>query len=101
MDGSPRCEQPLCRRERFVSQFGSHVGQRPAQEPYAGREIRGSLETQQGTGTFIRDAGVKISPAEKRRLLEQICVDAVARAGAYGIALDEIVDALRDFREEH
>ena len=67
---------------------------------YKELEIRGSLETQQGTGTFIRDKGVKISPAEKRRLLEQICVDVVARAGAYGIALDEIVDALRDFGEE-
>ncbi len=68
---------------------------------YKELEIRGSLETQQGTGTFIRDVEVRISPAEKRRLLEQICVDAVARAGAYGIALDQIVDALQDFEEEH
>ena len=68
---------------------------------YKELEIRGSLETQQGTGTFIRDAAVKISAAEKRRLLEQICVDVVARAGAYGIALDQIVDALRDVGEEH
>ena len=68
---------------------------------YKELEIRGSLETQQGTGTFIRDAVVKISAAEKRRMLEQICVDVVARAGAYGIALDQIVDALRDFEREH
>ena len=67
---------------------------------YKELEIRGSLETQQGTGTFIRDTGVKISSAEKRRLLKQICVDVVGRAGAYGIALDEIVDALREFGEE-
>ena len=67
---------------------------------YKELEIRGNLETQQGTGTFIRDSAVKISPEEKRRLLEQICVDAVSRAGAYGIAPGEIIEALRDFGEE-
>ena len=67
---------------------------------YKELEIRGNLETQQGTGTFIRDTEVKISREEKRRLLEQICVDVVGRAGAYGIALSEIIEALNDFGGE-
>jgi GntR family transcriptional regulator len=67
---------------------------------YKELEIRGNLATQQGTGTFISDAGVTITPREKKRLLTALCKDVVGRAGAYGIELDAIIEALREFREE-
>ncbi len=67
---------------------------------YKELEIRGNLETQQGTGTFISDADVKIGAREKKRILTALCKDIVGRAGAYGIALDEIIKALREFEEE-
>jgi GntR family transcriptional regulator len=67
---------------------------------YKELEIRGNLETQQGTGTFISDAGVTITPREKKRLLTGLCRDVVGRAGAYGIELNEIIEALKEFREE-
>lgn len=62
---------------------------------YKELEIRGNLETQQGTGTFISDAGVSIDPDEKQRQLQALCQDVVGRAGAYGIAIDELIRALR------
>jgi GntR family transcriptional regulator len=67
---------------------------------YKELEIRGNLETQQGTGTFISDAEVSITPAEKKRVLTSLCKDMVGRAGAYGIELGEIIEALREFKEE-
>jgi GntR family transcriptional regulator len=67
---------------------------------YKELEIRGNLETQQGTGTFISNAEVTITPAEKRRVLTALCKDVVVRAGAYGIDLGELIEALREFREE-
>ena len=67
---------------------------------YKELEIRGNLESQQGTGTFISDSGVSITDEEKLRLLERLCRDMVGRAGAYGIALDELIVALQATREE-
>ena len=67
---------------------------------YKELEIRGHLEAQQGTGTFISEAEVTISPGEKKRALTALCTDVVGRAGAYGIELGEIIEALKDLREE-
>jgi GntR family transcriptional regulator len=67
---------------------------------YKELEIRGNLETQQGTGTFISDAEVTITPDEKKRVLTTLCKEVVGRAGAYGIELGEIIEALRTFKEE-
>ncbi len=67
---------------------------------YKELEIRGNLETQQGTGTFISNAPVHISVEERQRIVAGLCRDLVGRAGAYGIGLDEIIDALGNFKEE-
>jgi len=67
---------------------------------YKELEIRGNLETQQGTGTFISDTEVTVTPREKKRVLTALCRDVVVRAGAYGIELGEIIEALREFIEE-
>ncbi len=67
---------------------------------YKELEIRGNLETQQGTGTFISSAPVHISADERRRIIAGLCRDLVGRAGAYGIGLDEVIDALGNFKEE-
>ncbi len=68
---------------------------------YTELEIRGNLETQQGTGTFISSVPVHISADERRRIIAGLCRDLVGRAGAYGIGLDEVIDALGNFKEEH
>jgi GntR family transcriptional regulator len=67
---------------------------------YRELEIRGILATQQGTGTFITDAQPKPNEAERRRRIAQLVGDLLARAGAEGITLDEILDYLQQANAE-
>jgi len=63
---------------------------------YRELELGGLLETHQGTGTFISAQKLKKADAERERQLRQIASDAVARAGAAGFTLDELIEELRD-----
>jgi GntR family transcriptional regulator len=63
---------------------------------YRELEIRGTLETQQGTGTFVSHNKVKRDEVERRRQLNQIVSDFVARAGAAGFTLEELMEQLHD-----
>src|ERR1043165_5842267 len=56
---------------------------------YRELEIRGALETQQGTGTFISDRKVKHDGEERERQLAQLVSEFVARAGASGFTVKE------------
>ena len=51
---------------------------------YRELEIRGVLETQQGTGTFISQQKVKHDEVERQRQLTQLVSEFVSRAGAAG-----------------
>jgi GntR family transcriptional regulator len=63
---------------------------------YRELEIRGVLETQQGTGTFISHQKVKRDEVERRRQLGQLVGELVSRAGAAGFTLDELLEELHD-----
>ena len=63
---------------------------------YRELEIRGVLETQQGTGTFISHQKVERDEVERRRQLNQIVSEFVARAGAAGFTLDDLLEQLHD-----
>ncbi len=63
---------------------------------YRELEIRGVLDTQQGTGTFISDRKVPRDDAEHDRLREQLVSEFVARAGAGGFTVQELIDSLRE-----
>lgn len=66
---------------------------------YREMEIRGVLDTQQGTGTFVSDRPASSEDKEERaRKLEQFAADVVARAGAGGFNLKEVMDALQKRR---
>ena len=67
---------------------------------YRELEIREILNTQQGTGTFITEKKVKTSEIERRRQLAQLAGDFLARAGAAGITLQELLDYLRELKTE-
>src|SRR6266850_5222984 len=67
---------------------------------YRELEIRGILSTQQGSGTFITDQKVKAGDAQRRRRLSQMAGELVARAGAEGFSLDELLEVLQDLQEE-
>lgn len=67
---------------------------------YRELEIRGVLETQQGTGTFISQQKVKADEVERQRRLNQLVSEFVARAGAGGFTLQELLDQLRDLQAD-
>jgi GntR family transcriptional regulator len=67
---------------------------------YREMEIRGLLDTQQGTGTFIADRRVEYSKDERERQLAQLVGEFVSRAGAAGFTLKQLMKALRDMQPE-
>jgi len=70
------------------------------QRAYRELEIRGVLETQQGTGTFISQQKVKRDEVERRRQLCQLVSELVARAGAAGFTVDDLQEELHAFDAE-
>ena len=67
---------------------------------YRELEIRDILSTQQGTGTFITGIQPKQDGAERQRRIAQLAGDLLARAGAEGIALTELMDYLQQMHAE-
>lgn len=67
---------------------------------YRELEIRGILETQQGTGTFISQQKVKRDDADHERRLAQFAADCLARAGAAGFTARELKEALEELQAE-
>jgi len=67
---------------------------------YRELEIRGTLDTQQGTGTFVSHQKVKRDEVERRRQLTQLVSDFVARAGAAGFSIDDLLEQLEDRRPD-
>jgi GntR family transcriptional regulator len=62
---------------------------------YREMEIRGLLDTEQGTGTFIADKKVEYSKDEHDRKLGQLVSEFVSRAGAAGFTLNQLIQALQ------
>ena len=67
---------------------------------YRELEIEGTVDTQQGSGTFVSDRRPDIDRLERQRMLNQILTDMLARASTYGLTLDEVLDGLRQRKEE-
>ena len=67
---------------------------------YREMEIRGLLETQQGTGTFIAEQQIETDSHVRNRQLEQLATEMIARAGANGFTLTELINALKEHGSE-
>jgi GntR family transcriptional regulator len=67
---------------------------------YREMEIRGILDTQQGTGTFIADRPAEAPSDHRERQINQLVNEFISRAGAAGMTVDELIDALRQFHPE-
>jgi GntR family transcriptional regulator len=67
---------------------------------YRELEIREVLATQQGTGTFITDKKPEKNEIEHRRRLIQLAGELLARAGADGITLQELLDYFNELQKE-
>ncbi|HEX2121640.1 MAG TPA: GntR family transcriptional regulator [Thermoanaerobaculia bacterium] len=67
---------------------------------YREMEIRGIVQTQQGTGTFIaaRASGARIR--EKRKAVSDFLDRFIANAEALGIPIEELVEALVERAED-
>ena len=61
---------------------------------YRELEIQNILETQQGTGTFIGSAEIKIPAAERQNKLQSICTEFLNTTLSYGFSVDELITEL-------
>jgi GntR family transcriptional regulator len=67
---------------------------------YRDLELGGTLESHQGTGTFISLQKQKKNDAQRARQLDQIVTDFVARAGAAGFTIEDLIEQLRELVSE-
>ena len=67
---------------------------------YRELELSGLLELNQGTGTFIRMQQVEGGPQERARQLAQIVNDCLARAGAAGFTIKDVIGELSKMGSE-
>jgi GntR family transcriptional regulator len=67
---------------------------------YREMELRGILDTQQGTGTFVAEnPAAARTEAERDRQLTQLITEFVARAGAGGFTAAELIAALHQMSQ--
>jgi len=67
---------------------------------YRELEIRGFLDTHQGSGTFITPQPVQQDNEERQRKLDGIVSDAIARAGAEGFTAQQVLNRLRELLDD-
>jgi GntR family transcriptional regulator len=67
---------------------------------YRELEIRGVLETQQGTGTFISQKKVEHDGAERQRQLTQLVTEFMARAGSAGFTVEQVIQHLQSIQTD-
>ena len=67
---------------------------------YRELELGGLLETHQGTGTFISAQKVRGGEEQRARQLSQIVGDFVARAGAAGFTVEDLIEELHELIPE-
>lgn len=67
---------------------------------YRELEIRGFLDTHQGSGTFVSAQKVQQDDEERRRKLDAIVGESIARAGAEGFTARQVLDRLKELLAE-
>jgi GntR family transcriptional regulator len=66
---------------------------------YSQLEILDILQTQQGSGTFISPQKVEVSELERQEKLDALCREFVSSAASYGFTINDLIEALRDRKE--
>lgn len=61
---------------------------------YSELELRGIVNTQQGTGTFVSEDRAAVDPAEREKGLHSLCRTFLDDAAALGISSDDALKAL-------
>ncbi len=62
---------------------------------YMEMELTGLVDTQMGSGTFVSHQKVDRDEMERRRILDQICQEFLARASSHGFSLDDLLENLK------
>lgn len=62
-------------------------------------EIRGVVNTQQGTGTFISNKKIELDEIEREQVLAGLSRSFITKAGSYGFSLNEIISYLRTLEQ--
>ena len=63
---------------------------------YSELEIRGIVNTQQGTGTFVSDKKVELSDVEREKILAEMTRTFISNSASYGFSLQEIASYIRE-----
>ena len=67
---------------------------------YREMELGDVVDTQQGSGTYVANHMPEIDEIEKRRKLDQILPEFLARVHEYGFTLVEVLDGLQERKEQ-
>jgi GntR family transcriptional regulator len=67
---------------------------------YREMEIRGILDTQQGSGTYVADRQVTEDEAARDQRLSRLAAECASRAGAEGLTVAELVKRLQEISDE-
>ncbi len=68
---------------------------------YRELELVGIVETRPGDGTFVVGKQPKQPEVERRRQLDRLCRDLITQAQGLGFSLDELLDTLKEFRDDN
>lgn len=63
-------------------------------------EIRGIVNTQQGSGTYISEKKIELTDEERDEVLDGLIRSFLANASSYGFSFDEIIDGILALKEE-
>ncbi|MGA7615277.1 MAG: GntR family transcriptional regulator [Thermoanaerobaculia bacterium] len=63
---------------------------------YREMEIRGIVETQQGTGTFVSTRPPETKGREKKRAMKDLVDRTMASAASMGFSVEELIEALSE-----
>jgi GntR family transcriptional regulator len=67
---------------------------------YREMEIQGVLDTQQGSGTFVANHRPDIGELEMAQKLDQVITELLARAHGYGLTFEDVLEGLRQRKED-
>ncbi len=67
---------------------------------YNEMEIRGIVNTQQGTGTFISGKKIDLTADERKDILDSLIRSFLANASSYGFVVEDIVNHLNSIKED-
>ena len=95
--GTLRPEDPLPSVRELAS--GLRINPRTVLQAYAALEREGLVYVRRGQGTFV-SADIKPDERERPRLALEVARRALTEAQRSGLALDDLLEALRELTEE-